>query len=91
MAFENDFPELAEATVAIFDMLGDLKLALKDGKVTIDEIVGLISDTGLKKSLRDGLEGLSDVPGEVQKLLKNPWNLMTLTQWLVSQLQRIFK
>lgn len=91
MAFEQDYPELAEAGVAIFEMLGDLKLALNDGKVSVDEIVGLVSDTGLKESLRRGLDGLELIPGEVEKLLRNPWNLMSLTQWFAGQIGRIFK
>lgn len=91
MAFEKEFPELAEAAAAVFEMLGDLKLALSDGKISVDEIVGLVSDTGLKDSLRLGLDGLGKIPGEVEQLVRNPWNLIALTQWFTGQIHRIFK
>lgn len=91
MAFEKDHPELAEAAIAAFDMLGDLKLALSDGRITVDEIVGMVSDDGLKPSIRRGLDGLEKIPGEIESLMRNPWNLMSVAQWFASQIGRIFK
>lgn len=91
MAFEDDYPELADAADMVFDMLGDLKLALADGRVTVDEIVGMVSDGGLKQTIRDGLNGLGSIPGEVAKVISSPWALVSMTQYFMGRIGKIFK
>ena len=62
----------------------DLKDALSDGRVTIDEVVATVSDGKIKESLRKGMEGLDNIPKELTNL--NPWDGIRLAQKVMSKL-----
>lgn len=92
MAFANDYPVLAEAVHDIFDTAGDIKLALSDGRVTVDEIVEAIPDDAAKETVRRLLNALKALPDEFSRLMKNPWAMMTeFAPYLMAEAQKLFK
>lgn len=81
--------ETEEALDAALGLVVDLKNALDDRRVSVDELVGAVSDGKLKESLRKGLEGLEKIPNELKQL--NPWDGMMLVQRLIAKIMPILQ
>ena len=76
-AFEKDFPNTAKVLNEIFSSAGSIKLALADTHLSVDEIVESIPDDNIKQGIRDQLVALKALPGEFNKLVHDPFKLMT--------------
>ena len=64
------FDLIPKATDAVLDLLGTLRDALADSRVTVEEILSGITDKGIREDLRRALEGIEKIPAELQGLDK---------------------
>lgn len=92
MGFAEEYPSLNFVLDEILESIGDIKLALKDGHVTVDEIVSAIPDEGVRAYFRKLLTALTKLPGEVEAVVSGgPWKMMGVFQALASKAMSIFK
>lgn len=78
------FDLIPKATEVVLDLLGTLRDALADKRVTIDEILSGISDKGISDELRRALEGIEKVPAELSGL--DMWKMIALVQKIAAKL-----
>lgn len=78
------FDLIPKVTEVLLDLLGTLRDALADKRVTIDEILSGISDQGISDELRRALEGIEKVPAELQGL--DMWKIIALAQKVAAKL-----
>lgn len=78
------FDLIPKATEVVLDLLGTLRDALADKRVTVDEILSGISDQGISDELRRALEGIEKVPAELSGL--DMWKMIALVQKIAAKL-----
>lgn len=64
-----DIANLAGVVIdAVTDFLGNLKSALADGRVSLDELLHTVVDGNIKEQLRVAVEGAEKIPEELSDL-----------------------
>jgi hypothetical protein len=92
MSFESEYPKLDFLLGEIFESVGDLKLALKDGHLDVEEIVGAVPDPAVREYLRKLLVALKGLPEEVHTVVAGgPWKMMGVFQALATKVMALFK
>lgn len=81
------FDLIPKATDAVLDLLGTLRDALADKRVTIEEILSGITDGGIREDLRRALEGIEKIPAEIQGL--DMWKMIGLVQKIAAKLPQL--
>lgn len=76
----------------IFESVGDIKKALADGHMSVDEIVGAIPDEATREYLRRLFGALRELPAEVGGLAAGgPWAMIGLLQSVATRVMALFK
>lgn len=92
MSFETEYPQLDYLLGEIFESVGSIKLALKDGDLDPEEIVAAIPDPGAREYLRRLLVALKGLPGEVETVVHGgPWKMMSVFQAVAAKVMVLFK
>lgn len=92
MSFETDYPQLDRVLGEVFEAAGSIKLAMADGHVSVDEVVGAIPDAEVQAYVRELLTALMALPGEVKAVLASgPWGMMAVFQALAVKAMALFK
>lgn len=92
MTFSTEYPDADYLLTEFFDSAGDIKKALADGHLSVDEIVNAIPDPGIKEGVRRNLTALKGLPAEMSQIAKNPWKMaMEFVPMLVTRVMAIFK
>jgi len=92
MSFETDYPNLSFILDEIFESVGDIKLALKDGDLDPAELVAAIPDPAVQDYLRKLLTALQGLPAEMKAVADGgPWKMMTVFQSLIPKVMKLFK
>lgn len=92
MSFETDYPDLNMLLTDLFESAGSIKLALADGHVTVDEIVGAIPDAGTQQFIHQLLTALQGLPGEMKKVTSaGPWAMLGVAEALMGKVTALFK
>lgn len=73
-----------QAVNVLLDLLGTLRDALADGRITKDEVLHGITDGGIRKDLSNALDGIGDIPAELQGL--DMWRMIALVQRIMTKL-----
>jgi hypothetical protein len=77
--------ELARTIIgATLDLLGTLRDALADGKVTADELLHGITDGNIRDELKRAIDGLDKIPAELQGM--DMWKMIGLVQRISAKL-----
>lgn len=76
--------EVAEAGL---DLLGTLRDALADGRVTAQEILAGVTDGPIREELGRAIDGVEKVPAELQDL--DMWKMIALVQKIAGYLPRV--
>jgi hypothetical protein len=77
--------ELARTIIgATMDLLGTLRDALADNKVTADELLHGITDGNIREELKRAIDGLDKIPGELQGM--DMWKMIALVQKISAKL-----
>lgn len=77
-----------EAVDAVIGFAIDIKRALADGRITVDEVVGAFSDGEVKESVRRAMDGIYNIPNELSRL--SPWDGIALAQRAMMKLSELF-
>ncbi|MGH7954751.1 MAG: hypothetical protein ACREOZ_02195 [Gloeomargaritales cyanobacterium] len=92
MALSDEYPNTDYVLGQIFESAGDIKLALADGHLSVDEIVNAIPDSAVKDYLHKLLTALGGLPAEMRQVSSDPWKMMTsFAPALLSRVMAIFK
>lgn len=78
------FDLIPKATDVVLDLLGTLRDALADRRVTLDEILSGVTDGGIRADLQRAIEGIEKVPAELQGL--DMWKMIALVQKIAAKL-----
>jgi hypothetical protein len=92
MALADDYPALDSLLTELFEAAGDLKLALKDGHITADEIVAAIPDDAVSQYVGTLVKDLQQLPAEIARVVDSgPWGMMSVFQALASKVMSVLK
>lgn len=80
--------ELARTVIgATMDLLGTVRDALADGRVTADELLHGITDGNIREELKRAIEGLDRIPSELQGM--DMWKMIALVQRISAKLPQL--
>jgi len=92
MSFESEYPNLAYLLDEVFESVGSIKLALKDGDLDPEEIVAAIPDPDVREYVLKLLTALKELPAEVKAVAEGgPWKMIGVFQSVASKVMAIFK
>lgn len=78
---------LKKVSDAVLELVGSLQEALRDGKVTPDEIVRGVTDSGIRADLLLAIEGADKIPDELSGL--SPWMMIGTLQRIMARLPEL--